>query len=126
MTEPTRSTRSTSSTGPKTSGTKTAEFSAAVRDEVIASVKQSQQFTLAAMTTWFDVIGKVVPELPALPFVPVPSDIVEGLGTVFEVAEELLASQRKCASDLVSFLASSTLEHAGQRLAAEAARGSAS
>ncbi len=94
----------TTSTGPNASATKTAEFSAAVRDEVIASVKQSQQFTLAAMTTWFDVIGKVVPELPALPFVPVPSDIVEGLGTVFEVAEELLASQRKFASDLVSAL----------------------
>ena len=122
MTEPTKS---TSSPGPKASATKTAEFCAAARDEVIASVKQSQQFTLAAVTTWFDVIGKVVPELPAFPFVPAPSDVVEGLGTVFEVAEELLASQRNFASDLVSCMASSTLEHAGRRLAAEAARGSA-
>jgi hypothetical protein len=94
----------TTSTWPKVTTTKAAEFSAAIRDEVIASAKQAQQFTIGAVTMWADVVGKLVPELPALPFVPARSDVVEGLGTVFEVAEELLASQRKFASDFVSVL----------------------
>ena len=104
----------TTTTKPKaTNAAKTAEYSAAVRDEIIASVKQAQQFTLDAVTTWADVVGKVVPELPAFPFVPelpafpfVPAraEVVEGLGTVFGMAEQLLASQRKFAADLVNVL----------------------
>jgi hypothetical protein len=64
-----------------------------------------QSFTLDVVTTWVDVIGKVVPRFPRLAFVPARSDVVAGLGAVFEVAEELLASQRKFASDLASVLA---------------------
>ena len=95
----------TTSTKPKaTDAAKTAEYSAAVRDEIIASVKQAQQFTLDAVTTWADVIGKVVPELPALPFVPARAELVEGFGTVFGMTEEWLASQRKFAADLVNVL----------------------
>ncbi|MGA3218049.1 MAG: hypothetical protein ABSE77_03055 [Acidimicrobiales bacterium] len=107
MPEPTnaRTTTSTSSAKPKVTGAaKTAEFSAAVRDEILASVKQAQQFTLDAMTTWVDVMGKVVPELPAFPYVPERAVVVESLGTAFEMAEELLATQRKFATDLVSAL----------------------
>ena len=95
----------TTTTKPKaTDAAKTAEYSAAVRDQIVASVKQAQQFTLDAVTTWADVIGKVVPELPGLPFVPARPEVVEGLGTVFGMAEQLLASQRKFASDLASLL----------------------
>jgi len=95
----------TTTTKPKaTNAAKTAEYSAAVRDEIIASVKQAQQFTLDAVTTWADVVGKVVPELPVFPFVPARAEVVEGLGTVFGMAEELLASQRKFAADLVNGL----------------------
>jgi hypothetical protein len=57
------------------------------------------------LTTWVDVIGKVVPRFPGLPFVPARSDVVGGLGAGFEVAKELLASQRKFALDLASVLA---------------------
>jgi hypothetical protein len=95
----------TTTTTPKaTDAAKTAEYSAAVRDEIIASVKQAQQFTLDAVTTWADVIGKVVPELPAFPFVPARPEVVESLGTAFGMAEKLLASQRRFAADLVNVL----------------------
>jgi len=97
----------TSSTTPpkaKASVPKSAELSAAIREEVVASVKQAQQFTLDAVSTWMDVIGKVAPELPTVPFVPARSEVVEGLGTFFEMAEELLESQRKFALDLVGVL----------------------
>jgi hypothetical protein len=79
-------------------------MSAAIREEMLASVKQAQQLTLDAVTTWVDVVGKVVPQLPTLPFVPARADVVEGLGTVLEVAEELMVSHRKFASDLLSLL----------------------
>ena len=95
----------TTTTKPKaTNAAKTAEYSAAVREEIIASVKQAQQFTLAAMTTWAEVVGKVVPELPAFPFVPARPEVVESLGTAFGMAEKLLASQRRFAADLVNVL----------------------
>jgi hypothetical protein len=106
MPEPT----TTTPTSPKAKATvpKTAELSAAIREDVIASVKQAQQFTLDAMSTWVDVIGKVAPELPTVPFVPARSDVVEGVGTFFEMAGELLESQRKFALDLVGVLVPSS------------------
>lgn len=100
-----QTTTSTSSARPRAgSATKTAEFSAAVRDEIIASVKQAQKFTLDAVTTWADVVAKVVPEVPVLPYVPERAAVLESLGTAFEMAEELWASQRKFATDFVSAL----------------------
>jgi len=92
-------------TRPAASAPRTAVFSAAVLDELIGSVSQAQSFTLDMLTTWVDVIGKVVPRFPGLPFVPARSDVVEGFGAGFEVAKELLASQRKFALDLASVLA---------------------
>jgi len=97
-------TETTTSTKPKASATKTAPLSAAIRDEVIASVKQAQQFTLDSVSTWVDVVGKVAPELPHIPFVPTRTEVVDGLGSVFEFTDELLASQRKFAADLANLL----------------------
>jgi len=96
----------TSSTTPKpnTHVPKTFELSAAVREDVVASVKQAQQFTLDAVSTWVDVMSKLAPELPTVPFVPARSEVVEGLGTFFEMAEQLLESQRKFALDMVGVL----------------------
>ncbi len=104
MPEPTSSTSSTTPPKAKASVPKSAEVSAAIREEVVASVKQAQQFTLDAVSTWVDVIGKVAPELPTIPFVPARSEVVEGVGTFFEIAEELLTAQRKFAVDLVGVL----------------------
>ena len=83
---------------------KTFELSAAVREDVVASVKQAQQLTLDAVSTWVDVTSKLAPELPTVPFLPARSEVVEGLGTFFKMAEELLESQRKFAVDLVGVL----------------------
>jgi hypothetical protein len=104
MPEPTTSATSTTSSKAKQTATKPAEFSAAIRDEVVASVKQAQQFTLDAVTTWVDVVGKVVTDPPMVPFAPARSEVVESLGSVFEFTEELLATQRKFAVDLANLL----------------------
>src|ERR1022692_3278907 len=97
-------TETTTSTKPKASATKTAPLSAAIRDEVIASVKQAQQYTLDSVSTWVDVVGKVTPELPHIPFVPTRTEVVDSLGSVFEFTDELLASQGKFAADLANLL----------------------
>jgi len=83
---------------------KTFELSPAVREDVVASVKQAQQLTLDAVSTWVDVMSKLAPELPTVPFLPARSEVVEGVGTFFEMAEELLESQRKFAVDLFGVL----------------------
>jgi len=101
MPEPTTS---ATSAKPKASATKPAEFTAALRDEVVASVKQAQQLTLDTVATWVDVVGKVVTEPPHLPFVPARSEVVESMGTVFDFTEELLTTQRKFAVDLANLL----------------------
>jgi hypothetical protein len=90
--------------GPGGSAAKAAQLSAVIYEEILASVKRAQQFALDAVTTWADVVGKVAPELPVAPFVPARSDVVEGLGAMFDVADELLAAQRKFASDLAKVL----------------------
>jgi len=94
----------TTTTKPKANATKTAQFSSAVREEVVASVKQAQQFTLDAVSAWVDAVGKIYPELPTFPFVPGRADVVESVGAVFEVAEELLALEHKFAADLANVL----------------------
>jgi hypothetical protein len=101
MPEPTSST-----TSPKARASvhKPAELPAHIREEVVTSVKQAQQLTLDAVTTWVDVIGKLAPDFPTVPFLPARSEVVEGVGTFFEMAEELLESQRKFAVDLVGVL----------------------
>ena len=97
-------TESATSAKTKADGTKAAELSAAIREELVASVKQAQQFTLDTLTTWADVVGKVVPQPSSFPFVPARSDVVESLGSAFDMAEELLTMQRKFASELVNVL----------------------
>ncbi|MGD0810325.1 MAG: hypothetical protein ABSA91_11535 [Acidimicrobiales bacterium] len=97
-------TENTTSAKPKTSTTKTAPLSAAIRDEVIASVKQAQQFTLDSVSTWVEVVGKTVPELPHIPFVPTRTEVVDSLGSMFEFTDELFASQRKFAAELANLL----------------------
>jgi hypothetical protein len=102
-------TGTTTSASAKTTPTakKAPEFAEMVRDQVISSVKQTQQLTLDAVETWAGVVGKVIPQLPQLPvspFLPASSDLSETIGTGFDLAQELLATQRKFAESLLSAL----------------------
>jgi hypothetical protein len=97
-------TESATSAKTKSNGTKAGELSEAMREELVASVKQAQQFTLDALTTWVDVVGKVVPPPLAFPFAPARSEVLEGFGTAFDMAQELLTMQRKFASELIDVL----------------------
>jgi hypothetical protein len=92
----------------KATGTKAGEFAEVVREQLIGSVKQSQQIALDVVTTWADVVGKVIPPIPTLPFVPPVPELNETVQITFDVAQELLNAQREFATNLVSALAAAT------------------
>ncbi len=75
-----------------------------VGDEVIVEVRRAQRFTLAAMAGWRAVVGKVVPELPALPFLLDGAEIAASLGAAFDLADVLLANQHKFVRQLANLV----------------------
>jgi acetyl-CoA carboxylase carboxyltransferase component len=89
----------------RTTTGKAGEVASAVREQFIGSIKQSQQITLDAVNTWADTFGKIVPKLPASPFVPPLPELKETIDATFDVAQELLNVQREFATGLVSALA---------------------
>ena len=76
------------------------------QEEVLAATRKSQEAMMAAIKTWLDSVRTATPKLPrltqvSLPFadrLPTPHDAV---ANAYHLAEQLLASQRKFAEDLV-------------------------
>jgi ribonuclease E len=77
------------------------------QEEVLAATRKSQEAMMAAVKTWLDTVRTAAPKLPSklpqvsLPFtgkLPTPQDAV---ANAYHLAEQLLASQRKFAEDLV-------------------------
>jgi len=84
---------------------KVADLSAAAfREDLIGTLKQAQQLTLDAVTTWVDVVSRFGPRFPLLPFTPARPQVVEGVALFFDLTEELLSTERKFASELVNVL----------------------
>jgi len=88
----------------KTTSAKSTELPGAVREQVIDSVKQGQEMALGAVQSWVETLGKVVPKIPSLPFAPAGPEMAEAVAAAFDLAEELLTTQRRFASELVSAL----------------------
>ena len=77
------------------------------QEEVLAATRKSQEAMMAAVKTWLETVRTAAPKLPSklsqvgLPFadrLPTPQDAV---ANAYHLAEQLLASQRKFAEDLV-------------------------
>jgi hypothetical protein len=87
------------------------------QEEVLAATRKSQEAMMAAIKTWLETVRTAAPKLPSvyapltdkfsklpqvsLPFadkLPTPQDAV---ANAYHLAEQLLASQRKFAEDLV-------------------------
>jgi hypothetical protein len=76
--------------------------------EVLKTITKSQEAVVDAIETWAAALSSVTPDLPAvnMPFadkLPTPADVVAG---AYDFAEQLLASQRKFAEDLLRAAAS--------------------
>jgi hypothetical protein len=80
-----------------------------VRSQLTSVVKQSQQLVLDTVGSLADAAGKLpaLPSLPSLPFVPTSAEVTEYVSAGFDIAAELLASQREFATALVAKLAPS-------------------
>jgi hypothetical protein len=74
-----------------------------VQEEILKTVRKSQEAVLDAIRTWADAVQSITPKLPAVnvPFVdklPKPEEVVGG---AYDFAEQLLAGQRKFAEDVL-------------------------
>jgi hypothetical protein len=74
-----------------------------VQDEILSTVRKSQAAVVDAIQTWAGAVQSITPSLPELnvPFsdkLPRPQDLVTG---AYDFAEQLLASQRKFAEDVL-------------------------
>jgi|SRR5215472_5213016 len=86
-----------------TTGTPTQQ----VQDEILKTVQTGQQAVLDAIKAWADTVQSITPKLPSvnLPLtgeftdkLPKPEDVV---ASAFDFAEQLLASQRKFAEEVL-------------------------
>jgi hypothetical protein len=81
----------------------------AVQNEVLNTVRKSQEAVIDAIKTWVETVQSITPKVPAveIPYagkLPKPEEVV---ASAYDFAEQLLASQRKFAEDVLK--ATSTL-----------------
>jgi hypothetical protein len=78
-----------------------------LQDELLKTVRKSQEFIVDAIQAWADAVQAIKPPMPDLtiPFtdkLPQPGEFVTG---AYDLAEQLLASQRKFAEDVLAVTA---------------------
>jgi hypothetical protein len=74
-----------------------------VQDEILKTVQKSQEAVVDAIKAWAGTVQSITPKLPAVnvPFadkLPKPEDVV---ANAYDFAQQLLASQRKFAEDVL-------------------------
>jgi hypothetical protein len=74
-----------------------------LQDEILKTVRKSQEAVIDAIRTWADTVQSVTPKLPTVSVpladkLPKPEDVV---ASAYDFAEQLLASQRKFAEDVL-------------------------
>jgi hypothetical protein len=79
-----------------------------LQDEILNTVRKSQEAVIDAIRAWSETIQSITPKLPAVPVpgadkLPKPEEVV---ASAYDFAEQLLASQRKFAEDVVKTTAS--------------------
>jgi hypothetical protein len=79
-----------------------------LQDEILNTVRKSQEAMIDAIRSWSESIQSITPKLPAVPLpgadkLPKPEDVV---ASAYDFAEQLLASQRKFAEEVVKATAS--------------------
>ncbi|MGH3159034.1 MAG: hypothetical protein ACRDNF_21015 [Streptosporangiaceae bacterium] len=75
-----------------------------VQGQILDAIRKSQETVVEAIKTWADTIQAITPSLPSVPAVPLadklpkPGDLV---ASAYDFAEQMLASQRKFAEDVL-------------------------
>jgi hypothetical protein len=78
-----------------------------VQDEILNTVRKSQETVVEAIKSWVDAVQSITPKLPSVNVplaerLPKPEEVV---ANAYDFAEKLLASQRKFAEDMVKAMA---------------------
>jgi hypothetical protein len=74
-----------------------------LQDEILKTVRKSQEAVIEAIRTWADTVQSIAPKLPAMSMpladkLPKPEDVV---ASAYDFAEQLLARQRAFAEDVL-------------------------
>lgn len=87
-----------------------------LQGQVLETVRRSQEVTLDVIRSWADALQPLTAQLPALPAgVVSPQEVVSG---AYDFAQQLLATQRKFAEDVIHAaapLAVGWSEHAARK-----------
>jgi len=75
----------------------------AVQNEVLSTVRKSQEAVIDAIKTWVETVQSITPKVPAveIPYadkLPKPEEVV---ASAYDFAEQLLASQRRFAEEVL-------------------------
>ncbi len=74
------------------------EMMTALEDQVLETVRQTQEAVVKAVQTWAEAGKSVVPEMPPLPFADQLPNAVDMVENAFNFADRLLATQRQFAA----------------------------
>jgi hypothetical protein len=74
------------------------EMITALEDQVLETVRQSQEAVVKAVQTWAEAGKSLIPELPPLPFSDQLPNTVDMVENAFNFADRLLATQRQFAA----------------------------
>ena len=74
-----------------------------LQNEVLITVRKSQESVIDALKTWVETVQSITPKVPAvdMPFadrLPKPEEVV---ANAYDFAEQLLASQRRFAEEVL-------------------------
>jgi hypothetical protein len=75
----------------------------AVQNEVLSTVRKSQEAVIDAIKTWVETVQSITPKVPTveIPYadkLPKPEEVV---ASAYDFAEQLLASQRRFAEEVI-------------------------
>jgi hypothetical protein len=79
-----------------------------MQDEILNTVRKSQETVIDALRTWAETIQSITPKIPSVPVpgadkLPKPEELV---ASAYDFAQQLLASQRKFAEEVIKATAS--------------------
>ena len=74
-----------------------------IQDEFLSTIRKSQETVIDAIKSWVESVQSITPKIPAVQVpgaekLPKPLDVVE---SAYDFAEQLLASQRKFAEEVL-------------------------
>jgi hypothetical protein len=81
-----------------------------LQEEFLNAVRKSEETVIDAIKTWVETVQSITPKIPSVPVpgadkLPKPQEVV---ASVYDFAEQLLATQRKFAEEVVKATASLT------------------